>query len=245
MTFLCYSSLRHSLPEEVKNSQSRLTPIHFVFPYKLRLVSESSVLSKLAYKVFITALRPLYEDARQNLVKKWVRDIGVSCEGSMVDVSLVTRNTILLSLHFRLISRIVTTNMFLYMIGKSETSSCTFCKTESETLLHLFWKCPVVQNFIKEFTDHLMDNYEITLQYDEKNWFFPKYKQDTVQGNSIAMIAKLIIYRARNNGVKPSLPYFLNTLKIEIEKERCMARRNNKETDFLIKWGRLDHIEEE
>ena len=60
----------------------------------------------------------------------------------------------------------------------------------------------------------------------------PKHRQDTVQSNLIAMVAKLIIYRARNKGMKPSLSYFLNILKIEIGKERCIAIKNNRDRFF-------------
>ena len=74
---------------------------------------------------------------------------------------------------------------------------------------------------------------------------FPKYKQDAMQDKLRAMIAKRIIYRARNKDMKPSLSYFLYTLKIVIEKERCMTRKNNRETDFSTKWCCLDHIKKE
>ena len=242
MTFLCYSSIKRSLPKEIQFPQERLTPVNPVFPYKLKLVSKNSSTSKLAYTLFVKTLGPKYQEAKQNLRSKWVRDVGMSYEGSMSDVLSVTRNTSLLSLHFRLISRIITTNTFLHVIGKSESWSCTFCKNAAETLVHMFWRCSIVQTFIKEVTKYLKENFSIQVIYDEKSWFFPTNEQSSKQSVMIGMIAKQNIYRARNKDMKPSLSYFINTLKCEIEKENYIAIRNNKLAEFSMKWGRLDRI---
>ena len=49
---------------------------------------------------------------------------------------------------FRFIHRIIGTNYYLYKMGKTDNSRCNFCGRHEETILHLFWECPIVSNFI-------------------------------------------------------------------------------------------------
>ena len=44
----------------------------------------------------------------------------------------------------RLTHRILAANPLLFKINISNTCMCTFCKSDNETLLHLFWECSVI-----------------------------------------------------------------------------------------------------
>ena len=62
-----------------------------------------------------------------------------------------TVETKLRSFQFKILQRILTTNKFLN-ICKINEDLCYFCNVEIETLEHLFWLCPVINNFWKEVT---------------------------------------------------------------------------------------------
>ena len=48
---------------------------------------------------------------------------------------------------YRLIHRLIPTQRYLFLIKISNSSMCTFCGSEPETISHLFWDCPFVQRF--------------------------------------------------------------------------------------------------
>ena len=50
---------------------------------------------------------------------------------------------------FRLLHRILATNIFLQKNGFVDSDRCSFCNNASETLSHLFWSCDIVKDFFK------------------------------------------------------------------------------------------------
>ena len=48
--------------------------------------------------------------------------------------------------------------VFLERIGVMDDDSCSFCHRELETLVHLFWQCPKVQDFIRKINQELFAN---------------------------------------------------------------------------------------
>jgi hypothetical protein len=63
---------------------------------------------------------------------------------------IVTQNTKLQWLQYRINQRILGTNTFLYKIKVKDNAFCTFCQEDEETIEHLFWNCEIVQAFIDE-----------------------------------------------------------------------------------------------
>ena len=49
-------------------------------------------------------------------------------------------------LQFQILHRIIPTNDYLYKLKKINSPYCTFCKTETENIDHLFFKCPLLNN---------------------------------------------------------------------------------------------------
>ena len=62
---------------------------------------------------------------------------------------------------FKLLHRRLVTNSFLKKMGIKQSDLCTFCKTEAESLIHLFWSCGVTSIFWQEFKQWITTNYEI------------------------------------------------------------------------------------
>jgi hypothetical protein len=71
---------------------------------------------------------------------------------------IVTQNTKLQWLQYRINQRILGTNTFLYKIKVKDNAFCTFCQEDEETIEHLFWNCETVQAFIDEIDSWLLSN---------------------------------------------------------------------------------------
>ena len=69
-----------------------------------------------------------------------------------------TKATKLIIFQFKLLHRRLATNDFLNKIGIRENDICTFCRTEEESLFHLFWSCSETSSFWRDFTKWLAKN---------------------------------------------------------------------------------------
>ena len=68
--------------------------------------------------------------------------------------------TKLITFQLKLLHRRLATNSFLKKIGVKESDLCTFCKTDTDSLIHLFWSCGVTSVFWQEFKQWITTNYE-------------------------------------------------------------------------------------
>ena len=83
---------------------------------------------------------------------KWQDDLGdafADLDWSFINKNpfICTNNVNLRWLQFRINNRIIGTNYFLFKINISNSNTCSFCKTEIETIKHLFYSCVIVQQF--------------------------------------------------------------------------------------------------
>ena len=69
--------------------------------------------------------------------------------------------TKLRSFQFKINHNILYTNEKLYKVKISDTSLCTFCKNEIETLAHLFAECNKVTKIWKEVTEKLLQPFGV------------------------------------------------------------------------------------
>ena len=239
MTFLCYKSLIRSLPLNIRN----VTNVTFQrpnIPFKLQLFLSTTKISRHCYWLFVNALKRRCEVADSNSQQKWSRDIDYFYQGSLVKVMKTTKSSYLRYLHYKIVTRTVTTKTFLYITNIAENNTCTFCSSEVETIYHLFWECPVTQTLIQNISREIYDKYKINFQHNKQSWFFP---QDIDELQTLVItLTKAVIYKAWSNNEKPSLSHMINSLRSEIQKEMYASKVNNKQNDFENKWKTLKNI---
>ena len=96
--------------------------------------------TKLAYKILIrkNSTHP------QKSQEKWVKDCALEVveDLSWRSIYLLPRlcsiSTRIRNFQFKFLHRRVATNTFLFKVGISDTALCYLCKTDKETLIHLF-----------------------------------------------------------------------------------------------------------
>ena len=66
---------------------------------------------------------------------------------------------------------ILVTNKLLYQMKLNDDALCTFCQTTSESIIHLFWKCEKIQEFIRNVKSWL-NSYHIQCDISEKYFLF-------------------------------------------------------------------------
>ena len=126
------------------------------------------------------------------------------------------------------------------MVNIKNDDSCTFCAQTTETLVHVYWFCPIVQTFINSIKSDILQVYHIDLRLDIKKWFFLT-NLNTNEAHVI-LLAKMVIYEARLKEIQPSITHLKNKIKWEMEVERSIATKNNKQNLFEEKWGNMIQI---
>ena len=237
MTFLCYHTLVTSLPPKIRKGNVLKKLEQPIIPSKLTLMANNVALTRVAYQGYVESLKGQYKKSHQIWMSKWTRDVGTVYEGSMVDIQAATNNTYLLSFHFRIISRIIATNKFLSLIGKSETSLCTFCAAETETIRHLFWSYRTVRDFVRRLEIQIYERLGVSAEFEEGTWFFPNLEEKCKLQILMITLVKLVIYKARSKNERPNVNHFFRLLRMEGEKELASARYRDKDDVFNEKWG--------
>ena len=117
---------------------------------------------------------------------------------------------------------------------------CTFCKKNTEKLLHLFVDCENIRPLWKQITDELLQPYGIkTLSNKDILLGILVEKQNNVI-NHIIMEAKYYIYICKLEKCLPIYNRLINRLKITESIEREIAwKSERKNTVHIHKWHHL------
>ena len=121
-----------------------------------------------------------------------------------------------------------------------DSNECSFCQGETEPLIHLFWGCPKVQQFVKEFLTYFKERYKKIIQINIASWFFLTELSDI--DALIITLSKDVINKARINNSIPSLTAMMNSLKKEAETEYNACMLKNRVHVFESKWKDLATI---
>ena len=139
---------------------------------------------------------------------------------------------------FKFLHRKLATNCFLLKIGIKSNDQCSFCKESSETVLHLFWECPLVKSLWNEIGTWMKNSYCflneefsflscIGLVNDTTNLLF----------HHALLIARYHIYFSKQKGLNPSWELFFQTILNCLGYERRYAIKTGILRKFNAKWG--------
>ncbi len=94
---------------------------------------------------------------------------------------------------------------------------CSFCHMENERILHLFWDCTIVTNFVANVTMELSNRNLCTLNLTKKIFIFGDLKQDASSfSNIITLHMKRFIWISRCKNSPLNFVNFFHWLKREL-----------------------------
>ncbi len=150
--------------------------------------------------------------------------------------------TKLRAFQFKINHNILYTNEKLHKIKLSESSLCSLCNDEIETLTHLFVDCCKVQIIWKNVIEHLLQPFGVTLltKKDIVLGFDTKDQQNNVI-NHIILETKYYIYVCKLEKCIPNFCRLKNRLKITENIEQLIATKNEQKTKHTYKWHHLSN----
>ena len=199
--------------------------------------------TKLAYKFLINknSISP------QKSQEKWVKDCDLEV---MEDLNwrsiyllprLCTFSTKTRNFQFKFLHRRIATNSFLFKIGISESALCYLCKTDKETLIHLFWECSVTKTFWGRVhcflvsihlipASHVLDIYECLGFRGEK---------DDILVSHCLLLARYYVYCCKFKNISPSIREYVQQLKYNLEIEKQISIVTDSQNKFQQKWHKI------
>ncbi len=131
--------------------------------------------------------------------KKWLETLDIRNQDWRKYYLLpyrTTNDSKLRILQFKIIHRILATNKRLKLFGYKDSDLCDFCKTEIETISHLFWECGVTKQFIRMIFSYLLVKCNIHIQESMVNMIFGILPiKDNLVTNNFLLILKNYIFR--------------------------------------------------
>ena len=156
---------------------------------------------------------------------------------------VVTKDTKLQNIQFKILHRILTTNSFLYQINVIDENVCTFCRDIPETLEHLFFDCVKVNPIWKAFkvwcNNVNNNNFRIIDDMNIKDVLFYCEKGPPII-NYLILIIKYYIYTCRFKNTQPSFIGGKTQIIKQQQIEKNVAMLNNTMNNFNQKWSPLN-----
>ena len=140
---------------------------------------------------------------------------------------------------YRLVQRILSTNTLLVKIKIQQDDKCSFCNSVPETLIHLFWSCPLIQTFWQSLQELLRKECNhIRHIYFNVTEIIHDCNRAVDILNFIILLAKQYIYRMKYIGIIiPDVQSFKKIVICNYNLEKCLVFRICEWTRFNQKWS--------
>jgi hypothetical protein len=242
-TYLDYHRLLKNIPNEWRLKILGCTPN---FGPSVQPILKIMCTKVKGCKIYYKVLRSIDTTQILKSQEKWLRDLEIEYETDTWTRAynipyISTLDSDLRYFQFRILHRVLTTNQFLKLIGIKDDDRCSFCKHESETILHLFTECEHVKPIWQSLCNWLMRcGYTELQQFNSYDIVLGINNIDIIV-NLCILITKLVIYRSKIGNKRPSFAAVKAYIKYFKHIEQVIAYTNNNVEKFLGKWSALFH----
>jgi len=189
-----------------------------------------SKITKHSYNILKTNVSPI------NTELYWMEILNV--DGDEIEWGRVHDNnfhctieTQLRSFYFKIFHKAICTNKFLHKIGRSDSPSCFFCKSEDESLLHLFCECDKIKCLWDDLVIFIENKTDEQFTLTNFNKMFGLDSMDTKHSttiNFLLLCLKFYIHRCKFQQIDPNFNAFIKLAKIKFKIEYKIAEKNGK-----------------
>ena len=233
LSLMDYNILVTAIPREWKGTRDKDTSFY-------QELMEKKSISQTVYRLLSSDFS-LIERKRE----KWEHDLCRSfpikefCQ-HFRRVYVTTNVPKLRSFQFRLLHRAIIVNKHLHLWKRRPDDKCSFCDGDVETIQHLLFDCPQVQDIWKRVLVFMEEyNTGLATKFSRDSVFFNQIvDRDSHCINLLCLITKQYIYRTRCESKELNFQtlkqIFLSTERIE----KYVACKNGHLIKHCTKWGR-------
>ena len=173
-----------------------------------------------------------------NSQRKWQEKIAdidaVDWKNIYKSIGLIT-STKLRWFQYRINHNILTTNKTAFKMKILHDPMCTFCDSDEETICHLFWECPIVQNLYSQFHG-LLREFNTDIDLDRKKIILGPYCSKYSAENVIILHLKFFIYRTKCTKDRLSITSWKYYMKSMYKAYKTMFQKNRQFDIFQREW---------
>ena len=230
--FIQYQGLIKAIPKEWKNAYT---------------VTNSSILNKLLKnekpsKIIYQSLIEKIGSSAHSSKQKWEQILSANLNWEKIysKPQFTTKDKKLKLLQYKISHRRVATNEFLDKIKIKNNANCTFCKSNIETIEHLFYQCQYSKNILNFIKNKINQNTQITFPEEMESILLGE-KIENVGLNYILLCYKYFIYRCKYQEANPNIKHFQSFLNDKITIEKQSYIQSGKINKFREVWLEIDH----
>ena len=174
---------------------------------------------------------------------KWEQELNISHDQwKKINQNIFsgTESKYLQWFQYRITHRILATNKLLYAMNIKDNALCSFCNAENETILHLLYECPRVQELILQLRRWLQQNYSIIIDVDKKSFILGKC--DNYALNVIFLLVKKYIYETRIKAIRLHFDSLKSRILDHIQLLKFIHRKNGTMDRFYLKWDKFNSL---
>ena len=165
-------------------------------------------------------------------------DVVTDTKENFHKIFKTTNVTCLQWFQYKMLYRLRPTGHFLFQRKLVDSPYCAFCKDAEETILHMFWECPKVQDFWLEVQGWLHKHFEHCTNITfSKELIILGVRANLVTDRIIdlcILIAKYHIFTSKLQGTIPHLYAFVQNMKNRSEVEKYYYIVNSRPNNFYI-----------
>ena len=175
---------------------------------------------------------------RQPTKTKWETILGITVEkwkSSFALLKSITSDTKFIWFQIRILHHSLTTNRSVSKFKTEQNDACEFCKSHSETIHHLLWKCPKVNSFWQELVELISLRCTVDFKIDESIVIIGNHdnSENNRMCNFITILAKHYIYRSKVQKTNLNLRPFIR----ELHNRYCIERHIYRDShEFRKAW---------
>ena len=142
---------------------------------------------------------------------------------------------------YKLLFKFLPVNKTLYQWGILDSPTCSLCKEEEESVIHLFCDCPVSAQFWSQVDDWFFCITKNHLHINALSIIFGSLREQCpVLSNLIILLGKIFIFKNRKYGL--NMPAFKLYVAYFYKLEQNIAYRQGKHKKHRGKWGHFNMI---
>ena len=208
---------------------------------KNQILVVSKLISKELYKLLITIKEEV--PSVQIYYDKYFENINLNWKEIYLLPRLVTLDTRLRIFLYKIHHNVLYLNKMLFKFKLASTPLCSYCNTEEETPIHIFYACEKTRYLWNILRQNLLPNMNIPfLTPQSAICGLYSLKENFHIVNHLLILYKYFIYNARDNG-KTSYANFKIVIKNTSNIERKLSENEPKKKQrYLKKWKKVNEI---
>ena len=240
INFMDHMSLVNSIPRHWKNKiQEEMQMNNIVtdnYPDYVHVMLEKEKTCNYIY----WELLPKLFVKNDNNIDKWCVILNMDRDTIIwqdiyKSAKYATQDSKLITFQYKLIRRILPTNIHLKLYKIKDNDVCDLCGESTETYEHLFVECPVSRSLIDDLISWMSPQYVLMDSLQSKNVIFGYFDRCSEDGNMINLLLLLYKYYIYKCKCKNTFPSF-HDLLLDIKKFYYLEMSNQR---YGKKWHNI------